>query len=206
MVSNGLGGTEMWAGEERDIPDWLNLPSGSHPLALWDSLHDAEVVSIRSNLLQRTIELDVENKHLSGFHKLREGFRFLFHLEGVESVRVLRYAIWPGEFSVPSGSSREEERRLIEEYQSKWRQESASWNEFESTITVGNGQIFCIHDAAIVIPNDAIIALKPCGQLNHSKYHEIFLRAEKLRILGNDASRYSLDEFRRLGEIYWASR
>ena len=72
----------MWAGEERDIPDWLNLPSASHPLALWDSLHDAEIVSICSNLLQRTIELDIENKHLSGFHKLREGFRFLFYLEG----------------------------------------------------------------------------------------------------------------------------
>jgi hypothetical protein len=196
----------MWAGQEKNIPDWLNLPSASNPLALWDSLHDAEIVSIRSDLLQRTIEFDIKIRNLSGFYKLGEGFRFLFHLEGVKSARVLHYAKWPGEFSVPSGSSREEERRLIEEYQSKWREESASWSEFESAITDGNEQIFCIHDAAIWIPDNSSRALKLCGQLNHSKYCEIFLRAEKLRILGNDASKYSLDEFRKLGETYWASR
>ena len=196
----------MWAGEERDIPDWLNLPSTSHPLALWDSLHDAEIVSIHSNLLQRTIELVIEIRQLSHFHKLGEGFQFLLHLDGVQSARALHYAKWPGEFSVPSESSREEERRLISEYQSKWREESASWNEFQTAITAGNKQIFCIHDAAILILGDSIVALKLCGQLNHSKYHEVFLRAEKLRILGNDESKYSLDEFRKLGETYWANR
>lgn len=196
----------MWAGEEKRIPDWLNLPSASHPLPLWDSLHDGEIVSIRSNLLQRTIELDIEVRHLSSFWNLGEGFRFFFHLDGVESARVLHYAKWPGEFSVPPGSSREEERRLIEEYQSKWREESASWNEFESLINLNEEQIFCIHDAAILTPDRHVIALKLCGQLKHSKYHEVFLRAGKLTILGSDSSNYSLDEFRKLGETYWASR
>jgi hypothetical protein len=196
----------MWVGEEKDILDWLNVPSASHPLALWDSLHDAEIVSICSNLLQRTIELDIEIAHLSDFHNLGKGFRFHFQLEGVESARVLRYAKWPGKFSVPSGSTREGESRLIKEYQSKWREESASWNDFESKVAAENEQIFCIHDAAILIPHDGRFALKLSGQLNHSEYQEVFLRAETLRILGSDASNYTLDEFCTLGKTYWASR
>jgi hypothetical protein len=196
----------MWAGEEKNITDWLNLPTDARPLALWDSLHDAETVSIRSNLLERTLELEIEIEHLSLFHKLGEGFRFRFHLGGVESARVIRYKKWPGEFSVPTGSSREEEKTLIDEYQSKWREESASWDEFEAALAAGGKQIFCIHDAAVWVPDGGVLALKLCGQLNHSHYHEVFFRARVLKILGNDSIYYSLDEFRKLGESYWANR
>jgi hypothetical protein len=192
--------------EATGIPDWLNLRPGSRPLSLWDSLHDAEVISIRSSLLQRTMELILETRHLRDFFQLGEGFRFLFHLEGVQSARAIHWAMWPGEFSVPPGVSRSEETKLISEYQAKWREESASWSEFDVTIALGSKQIFCIHDAAILALDEGIVALKLCGQLNHSKYHEIFLRADTLRISGNNESKYTLNEFRKLGETYWARR
>lgn len=41
--------------ERTDIFDWLNLPSGATAVFLWDSLHDAEIVSIRSDLLERSM-------------------------------------------------------------------------------------------------------------------------------------------------------
>ena len=114
-----------------------------------NSLHDAQVVSIRSNLLDRTMDLFCEIEHLSKFHKLDEGFQFILHLESVQSARVLRYAVWPGECSILEGLSVEEQRKVVAEYQAKWREESASWNEFESRITREDEQVFDISDAAL---------------------------------------------------------
>jgi hypothetical protein len=152
------------------------------------------------------MDLVLEIAHLRDFFQLGKGFQFLFHLEGVQSARVIRWAEWPGEFSVPPGVSRSEETNLISAYQEKWREESASWSGFEATIALGDRQVLCIHDAAILNLDEGVVALKLCGMLNHSKYHEIFLRAEALRISGSDESTYTLHAFRKLGETYWAKR
>ena len=104
---------------EAIIHDWLNLPAGVSAVSLWDSLHDACVISIRSNLLERTMDLSCEIEHLTRFHKLDEGFQFILQILGVQSARVLRYAVWPGECPVLDGLSIEEQRRLVAEYQAK---------------------------------------------------------------------------------------
>jgi hypothetical protein len=39
------------------------------------------------------MDLSCENERLSELHKLDEGLQFILHLEGVQSARVLRYAI-----------------------------------------------------------------------------------------------------------------
>jgi hypothetical protein len=72
----------------------------------------------------------------------------LLELEGIQSARVFRYSIWPGEVFVPPGVSREEESRLVLEYQAKWREESFSWTEFEKAITRECEQVLDIADAA----------------------------------------------------------
>lgn len=204
--------------EKSSIRDWLNLPPASHPLSLWDCLHDAEIISIRSSLLHRAMELVLEIEHISEFHQLGEGFNFLFQLEGVQSARVLHSAIWPGEFSVPPGVSRDEESRVIREYQAKWREESGSWNEFEMVVTGNEDQVFIIHDAAIFTSQTGVMALKLCGQLNQrhkpwpekaasvATYREVFLRAERLKISGSDGGQFALEDFRKLGETYWRLR
>lgn len=40
------------------------------------------------------MNLSCEIEHLRTFHKLDEGFQFVLHLEGVQSARLLCYAIW----------------------------------------------------------------------------------------------------------------
>lgn len=55
-----LKGGPSAADAERGTNDWLNLPPGTDTIDLWDCLHDAEVVSIRSNLLDRTVTLSCE--------------------------------------------------------------------------------------------------------------------------------------------------
>jgi hypothetical protein len=190
-------------GDANALLDWLNLPSSSSAVSLWESLHDAHVVSIRSSLLERTADLSCESEHLREFNKLPEGFTFIIHLEGVQSARVLSYAIWPGGCAVPAGLSREEERRVIAEYQAKWREESASWNDFESRISRENEQVFDISDAALAVSPEGPVALKLCGHLNYATYHEVYLRFEALRISGSDGKQFELAEFQRLGEEYW---
>ena len=172
-------------------------------VSLWDSLHDAQVVSIRSNLLARTMDLFCEIQHLSEFHKFDEGFQFILHLEGVQSARVLRYAIWPGGCSVPDGLSVEDQRKIVAEYQAKWREESESWNAFETRITREDEQVFDISDAALATSPKGLFALKLCGHLNYATYHEAYLRFEAFRISGSDGKQFELDEFQRLGEKYW---
>src|ERR1700735_276350 len=189
--------------DEHSPLDWLNLPSMASAVSLWDSLHDAEVVSIRSSLLERTMDLFCEIEHLRVFHKFNERFRFILHLDGVQSARVFRYAIWPGGCSIPDGLSVEDQRKIVAEYQAKWREESASWNEFESQITRQNEQVFDVSDAALAISPRGAVALKICGHVNYAAYHEVYVRFETLRISGNDGKQFELEEFQRLGERYW---
>ena len=189
---------------DEDSPfDWLNLPSSASAISLWDSLHDAQVVAIRSNLLERSMNFTFENEHLSAFHKFGERFQFIFQLEGVQSSRVLRYAIWPGGCSIPDGLSFDEQPKLVAEYQAKWREESASWSDFESRITREDEQVFDISDAAVAASQKGQVAIKLCGHLNYATYHEVFLRAEALKISGSNGRQFEFEEFQRLGEPYW---
>jgi hypothetical protein len=189
-------------GDDAALLDWANLPQGAETEYLDAPLHDAHVVSIRSELLKREVSIHCDAEHLREFHRLPEGFQLILDLQGVQSARVYRYSIWPGEFSVPSGVSREEETRLVLEYQAKWRQESLSWTEFENAITRECEQVLDIADATLATSNDSV-ALRLRGHLNHTVYHEVFLRAERLIISGSDGRIFGLKEFQGFGEAFW---
>src|SRR6266849_4313338 len=146
--------------EQSGIVDWMNLPHGVQEVSLWAGLHDAQIVSIQSNLLERTVTVHLESDHLLEFHKLPVDMQFLLRLDGVQSARVLHYAVWPGEFSVPAGVSREEESRLIAGYQSKWREESLSWSELESAVTTECQQVLDIADATLAASPNSSVALR----------------------------------------------
>jgi hypothetical protein len=107
---------------------------------------------------------DIE--HLRSFHRLPAGFQFVLNLEGVQSARVFTYAIWPGELTVPSGISRKEEARLVAEYQSKWREESIGWGEFEASVARKDEQVLDISEATLAFSHEEEIALRLYGHLN----------------------------------------
>jgi len=188
---------------ERGITDWVNLPQGTDTIGLWDCLHDAQVVSIRSNLLDRAMTLSCEIEHLRSFNGLPEGLQFVLSLDGVQSARVVRYAIWPGEFTIPPSVSREEEARLVADYQAKWREESVTWSEFEAAVTRENEQVLDISNATVALSPEKEIALRLCGHLNYATYHEVFIRATHLRVSGTDGKALTLEEFQTLGQRYW---
>jgi hypothetical protein len=189
--------------KQTGIVDWMNLPHGAAEVSLWAGLHDAQIVSIHSNLLERTVTLHLESDHLLQFHKLPLDMQFLLRLKGVESARVVHYATWPGEFSVPAGTAREEEARLIVEYQSKCREESLSWSELESAVTTECKQVIDIADAMLATATDNSVALRICGLLNYTSYRELFLRAERLTLSRGDGQELGIAGLLKLGEAYW---
>jgi len=188
--------------DDTAVLDWANLPQGAQAEYLDASLHDACIVSIRSDLLKRSVSIHCDVEHLREFHHLPEGFQIILGLEGVQSARVFRYSIWPGEFSVPPGVSREEESRLVLEYQAKWREESFSWVDFEKAITRDCEQVLDIADAALATSKDSV-ALRLRGHLNYTVYHEVFLRAAKLNISGSNGRIFGIKEFQEFGEAFW---
>src|SRR5258707_11170002 len=148
------------ADEQSRILDWMNLPPGTAEVSLWAGLHDAQIVTIQSNLLERTVTLHLESDHLLEFHNLPLDMQFLLLLDGVRSARVLRYSTWPGEFSVPTGTSREEQSRLIAEYQSKCREESLGWTDLQKALTTECQQVLDIADATLATAADNSVALR----------------------------------------------
>jgi len=184
--------------------DWVSLPRAATELSLWPALHDAQIVSIASNLLDRTISLHLESDHLLEFHQLPLDMQFLLRLDGVQSARVLHYAVWPGEFSVPAGVSREEESRLAAEYQSKWREESLSWTDLESALTADCQQVLDISDATLATSTEtSSLALRISGLLNYTSYRQLFLRAERLTLTRGDGLDLGIDGLLKMGEAYW---
>ena len=191
------------AEEQSRIVDWVHLPAGASDLSLWEGLHDAQIIAIQSNLLARTITLNLEIEHLRIFYELPLDMQFLFRFEGVRSARVLKYSVWPGAFSVPKGVPKEEEARLIAEYQAKWREESVSWEDLEKSVTSEHKQVIDISDATLAVAENGSVALRIVGLFNYTTYHELFLRAERLAIFRSDAGELSVSDLLKLGEAYW---
>jgi hypothetical protein len=193
------------AEEEGKIVDWVNLPAGMSGVSLWDGLHEAQIISVQSNLLDRTVTLNLEIENLRIFYQWPLDMQFVFRLDGVQSARVVTYAIWPGPFAVPPAVSREEQERLVAEYQAKWREESGSWTDLEKAVTAEHKQVIDIVDANLATEKDGAAALRISGLLNYTAYREIFLRAEKLTISRTDAGELSIAELLKLGGAYWAA-
>jgi hypothetical protein len=191
------------AEEESRIVDWVNLPAGISGVSLWDGLHEAQIISIQSNLLQRTVTLNLEIENLRIFYQWPLDMQFVFRLDGVQSARVVKYSIWPGPFAVPPGVSKEERGRLMAEYQAKWREESLSWSDLEKAMTAEHKQVIDISDAALATEKDGAVALRVSGLLNYTTYHELFLRAEKLTVSRTDAGELTIAELLKLGAEYW---
>ena len=189
--------------EQSPVVDWTNLPPGAQETSLWAGLHDAQIVSIQSNLLDRTVTLHLESDHLLEFHNLPLDMQFLLRLDGVQSARLVHLAGWPGEFSVPAGVSPEEQSRLINDYQSKCREESLNWTDLENALTTECKQVLDIADATLATAPGNSVALRINGLLNYTEYRELFLRAERLTLTRGDGQDLGIDGLQKMGQAYW---
>jgi len=187
-------------GLDEKIPDWVNLPLGTEPVSLWCSVHDASLLSASSDLLARTLTLHFDTYYLRSFHNLGEGITFSILLKGVQSVRAFRWSVWPGNFPLPPAKQWEEHQTKMAEFRKLWRQESESWETFQSSV---NGD----EDAEItegeVVSGDGISTIRLGVQMGTGEWYEVFVRAEGLAILRSDQQEIALSEFLSLGHAYW---
>jgi hypothetical protein len=181
--------------------DWVNLPSDIIPISLWDCLHDAKLLKISSDLYDRSVTIEFGAYHIFEYHEMSEDMRFVFEFEKVTSARVCKYSIWPGKFERPDNISRDEERRLVDEYQSKWREESLGWDDFLKIIQDKENNFDISHSEFATKGNEMAFRIE--GMLNGSLYHEIFLKASNLIIKKSDGEIISIDQFLRLGQEFW---
>jgi len=183
--------------------DWINLPLPSTSQSLWQSLHDGKLLSIQSDLMARTVVLEVDVPHIRHFHKLDDGLRFIITFIEVESVRTNTFVEWPGTVPEVQGKSYEEQSRLVEEFQAKGREESIGWNDFMAAFPENTLDIY----SSEVAQNESTTAVKIQGVLSgdeyDDKYFNVFIRAQKLVLGRNDDLTLSLEEFTKLGQDFW---
>lgn len=182
------------------VLDWINLPVDSSVVYLWDCLHDGELLSCRSELVERRVTLEFRVRHLVDE---TSDLRFFLQFHNVESVRANVYFRWPGEFFIPEGATREEQCRLIEEYQAKWREESIGWLSFEGSLSTDPLQI---SEAELARGNGAV-ALKLGGHLDGERFHDlycsVYIRGSEVSASRSDEQPFSLEQFVEMGRQYW---
>jgi hypothetical protein len=180
--------------------DWIHLPLDSKTFPLWESLHDGELISISSDLLNRTVRIVFDVPYLRIFHDFPDDVTFSFELKGVCSARVSTWVAWPGEIPQIEGRSKEEQTRLVTEYHAKWREESESWSAFEARIGRSTQEITDA-DLATSLKGRGV-ALR-IGIMDGGAYFEAKVRADTLNLSRSDGQALNLSGFQELGRLYW---
>ena len=190
--------------EKKLVTDWVHLPAGVQIESLWATLHDARLYFVGSDKMARTATLRFEIFYLD------DDVTVTFSLEEVTSLRVTRAAVWPGKYERPEGTSRSEESRLVAEYQSKWREESVGWGEFEALPGISNidasdhEKDYLDISNADLVQSGAEVTLHLQGHLQSADlWHELFLRGSSLHVISSDHSILSLEHLTELGQAWW---
>jgi hypothetical protein len=181
--------------------DWVYLTPGTEVESLWDCLHDGELLSCHSDLINRKVALEFRVHHLQ--EEPDDDLRFFLHLNNVQSVRANVSFRWPGEFVVSKGVSRDEESRLITEYQAKWREESIGWLSLEGSLSTDPLQI----SNADIARSNGKVALKLGGHLDGERFNDlycwVFLRGASISASRSDGRPFTLEQFMEMGRRYW---
>jgi hypothetical protein len=143
------------------------------------------------------LRFDVD--YVRDFNGLPEGTLFELLFSNVISARALRFQQWPGGCEIHAGMPREEQTRLVEEYQAKWREESQDWQILESSINEESPEV---SNATLATGEDRV-ALRIGLLMDDGSYRDAFVRAEKLDVRTTGGKLLSPKEFVALGEAYW---
>lgn len=182
---------------EHQIVGWVNLPGDAVETSLWTTLHDGKLIAVESDLFARTLTLRFKVDYVNEFHKLPEDTRFVIVISSVKSVRSFCWAPWPGEFSIPAGTPYEEQRSMVDEYQSKGREESLRWADFERMV---QDDLEVSH--AVLAQRDDGVALRMELLICGDSYVEAIVRGEKIRF-SIEHRELTPEEFVGLGDAYW---
>ena len=135
--------------EKHSRLDWIDLPATAEIIDL--CLHDGELCAVNSNLIDRTLRLEFDGRHLLiDSDEDVDCPKIIFQLEGVRLAVVLVIAS-AGQIETPEDATFEEQKRLGCLRSASWRKESASWSEFEATLLDGDWDGPEVADAVLAV-------------------------------------------------------
>ncbi|MES2463985.1 MAG: hypothetical protein V4671_25725 [Armatimonadota bacterium] len=180
---------------QNQLIDWVNLPSNAVAQSLSGPLHDSELLSVRSDSLERTVTLEVEVAHVL--------VPFIMILHGVESARATAFANWPGDVPEVQGMSYEEQNRLTQEFQAKGCEESVGWKDFQAAFPSNTLDIY----DAYIARDENHLTLQIHGSLDGNDFDDqwfsLFIRSQRIEFRQSDGPLLDLEQFVKLSEDYW---
>lgn len=109
---------------------------GGDSTSLWPPLHDAEVVSVASDLVARRVTIAAQVDHLSLHLSLAKETLWTLIVEGASAANACGFEFHPTPPPKTAGLTRDEEVAVVREWQSKGRMASLAWSEFERRVSV----------------------------------------------------------------------
>jgi hypothetical protein len=180
LAKVGVGCWVLGVGNEDVVKGWAHLAAGVEAVSLWECLHDAYLVALRSDPAAAAVELELTSPHLREHFGLGSDWRFTLRFTGVGLVRAERWA-------------------FVAEGLSAGRLESASWRELEAA--VGAECSLDVYDAELA--EQGGVALRLCGVLDSETYCALEIVAQALTASRNDGLPFSIEDLMVMGRAYW---
>ena len=185
---------------KRTVLDWVHLPAGVEPDSYWRCLHDAILISCKTDLLARTVTLE-----FSVFY-LKDGvtdLTFFITFGAVKSTRAIVRVRWPGALPQVEGLPSDESRRLLDEHYSKWSERSIDWHYFEEVLST---ETYDILDANLASTGEQG-AFQMGGILDGDVFDDqwcmITIQFGTVSASRSDGEPFCLSEFLEIGRSYW---
>ncbi|SRR6266496_2094180 len=184
---------ESWSNR---LTDWVNLPENTEVASLWAGFHGAEISSIATNIEDQTLTIEMAPFFLPAHVKV------LITFFGVKSVRVDKYPP-PFQHLLTGHESFARRAQMAEGWESKWREESLGWPQFELLLETDPFQII---DADLAQGKDHI-AVRIGGHLNGHNYNDlwcsVYVRAKSISVSRSDIGDFSLEQLVDVGAKWW---
>src|SRR6266581_3874762 len=84
-------------------------------LSLWDALHDADLVRVSTDPMERTVTLNLRSEHLRKFAKLTESVGWWLVVRAASEIMVRTWEAWPGSSPETSGLPYSEQEAAVAE-------------------------------------------------------------------------------------------
>ena len=168
--------------------------------SLWEALHDADLIQITSDPMERTVTMVLDIENLREFAGLPVGLTWRFVLKSASILLARRWEAWPGPRPELHGLNHEEQNALVADYQAKGRTVSVAWSDFEHTVSVHG---LWISDTTLQLPASEVV-LEGYGHTNKTDtLFEFKLVGEQLQCERSDGHQTSIEDLSCLGEAYW---
>lgn len=170
--------------------------------SLWEPLHDAWLQCVVSDRLARQVTLELDIPHQREFEGLTEAVRWRLVVHDARILLAKSWQMWPGPPRSTRGISRDEETRLLGEFQKMGRDLSIDWEQFERTVAE---EPICIMDATLTVHSDSqVLAIQAIGAEAGGSF-AVEVTGRTVLFERSDIGDLPIENFVQSGAAYWTA-